>query len=65
MIDNPHTTLIILQQNMPIVQKANHLRGYLKPSRPSVEHPIPNAQLHKKKWQKRSEDMRGKDGCTR
>ena len=43
MIDDLHTTLIIL--HMPIVQKANHLRGYLKPSRSSVEHHVPNAQL--------------------
>ena len=46
MIDDPHTTLIML--HMPIVQKNNHLRGYLKPSKPGVEHPVPNAQLHKK-----------------
>ena len=59
MIDVPHTTLIILQFHMPILQKANHLRGYLKPSRPSVEHPVPNAQLHNKQ-QKRSKDTRGK-----
>ena len=38
MIDDPHTTLIIL--HMPIVQRANHLRRYPKPSRPDVEHPI-------------------------
>ena len=31
MIDGLHTTLIILQLHMPIVQKANHLRGYPKP----------------------------------
>ena len=47
MIDDLHTTLIILQLHMPIVQKANHLRGYPKPSRPCVEHLVPNAQLHK------------------
>ena len=29
MIDDPHTTMIIL--HMPIVQKAGHLRGYPKP----------------------------------
>ena len=46
MIDDPHTTLIIL--HMPIVQKANHLRRYPKPSRPVVEHPVPSAQLHNK-----------------
>ena len=46
MIDDPHTTFIILY--MPIVQKANHLRGYPKPSRLGVEQPIPNAQLHNK-----------------
>ena len=60
MIDGLHTTLIILQLHMPIVQKANHLRGYPKPSRPGVQHPVPNAQLHNKK-QKRSEHMRGKN----
>ena len=60
MIDNPHTTMIILQFHMPIVQKASHLRGYPKPSRPSVEHPVPNAQLHNK-WQKRSKGTRGKN----
>ena len=49
MIDDLHTTLIILQLHMPIVQQTNHLRGYPKPSRPSVEHPVSNAQLHKKK----------------
>ena len=32
MIDDPHTTLIILQLHMAIVQKANHLRGYPRPS---------------------------------
>ena len=31
MIDSLQTTLIILQLHMPIVQKANHLRGYPKP----------------------------------
>ena len=60
MIDGLHTTLIILQLHMPIVQKANHIRGYPKPSRPAVEHPIPNAQLHNKQ-QKRSEDTRGRE----
>ena len=45
MIDDLHTTLIILHK--PIVKKANHLRGYLKPSL-GVEHPIPSAQLHNK-----------------
>ena len=60
MIDNLHTTLIILQFHMPIVQKANHLCGYPKPSRPGVEHYVPIAQLHNKK-QKRSEDKRGKN----
>ena len=48
MIDDPHTTFIILQLHMPIVQKANHLCRYPKPSRPSVEYPVPNAQLHNK-----------------
>ena len=48
MIDGLHTTLIILQLHMPIVQKANHVCGYPKPSRPSVEHPVPDAQLHNK-----------------
>ena len=48
MIDDPHTTMIILQFPIPIVQKANHLHGYPKPSGPSVEHPVPNAQLHNK-----------------
>ena len=48
MIDGPHTTLIMLQLHMPILQKANHLRRYPKPSRLGVEHPIPNAQLHHK-----------------
>ena len=36
MIDDPHTTLIIPQLHMPIVQKANHtnhLRRYPKPRR--------------------------------
>ena len=47
-IDNLHTTLIILQLHMAIVQKANHLCGYPKLSRPGVAHPVPNAQLHKK-----------------
>ena len=42
MIDDPHTTLIILQLHMPIVQKVNHLRGYPKPSRLGVEHPVPD-----------------------
>ena len=48
MIDGLHTPLIILQLHMPVVQKANHLRGYLKPNRPGVEHPVPNAKLHNK-----------------
>ena len=48
MIDDSLTTLIMLQPHMPIVQKANQLRGYPKPSRLGVEHPIPNAQLHNK-----------------
>ena len=50
MIDDLHTTLhtIIHQLHMPIVQKANHLRRYSKPSRLGVEHPVPNAQLHNK-----------------
>ena len=48
MIDDPHTTLIILQLHMPIVQKANHLSGYPKSSRSGVEHPVPNTQLHSK-----------------
>ena len=30
MIDNMHTTLIILQLHMPIVQKSKDLRGYPK-----------------------------------
>ena len=60
MIDDPHTTLIIFQLHMPIMQKANHLHGYPKPSRPCVEHLVPNAQLHDKS-QKRSEDTRGKN----
>ena len=47
-IDGLHTTLIILQLHMPIVQKANHLCGYPKPCRPGVEHCVPNAQLHNK-----------------
>ena len=45
MIDDPHTTLIMLQLHMP---KANHLRQYPKPHRLGVEHPVPNAQLHNK-----------------
>ena len=48
MIDNPHTTLIVLQLHMPIVQKANHLRGYPGPSRLGVERHVPNAQLNNK-----------------
>ena len=48
MIDNPHTTMTILQFHTPIVQKANHLHEYPKPSRLGVEHPVPNAQLHNK-----------------
>ena len=48
MIDDPHTALIILQLHMPIVQKANHICGHPKPRRPSVEHPVSNAQLHNK-----------------
>ena len=48
MIDGLHSTLIILQLHMPIVQKANHLRGYPKPNRHGVEHPVPNAQLQNK-----------------
>ena len=48
MIDDLRSTLIILQLHMRIVQKANHLHGYLKPSRPGVEHPVPNARLHNK-----------------
>ena len=45
MIDGLHTTLIILQiyMPMPIVQKAYHPCRYPKPSRPSVEHFVPNA----------------------
>ena len=31
MIDDLHTTLIMLQLHMPIVQKAKHLRGCSKP----------------------------------
>ena len=58
MIDDPHTTLIIL--HMPIVQNAIHLHGYLKRCRPGIEHPIPDAQLHNEQ-QKRSEDTRGKN----
>ena len=50
MIDDPHTTLIIHQCHMPIVQKANQ---------PGVKHPVPNAQLCNKQ-QKRSEHTRGK-----
>ena len=60
MIDDPHTTLIMLQLHMPIVQKANHPRGYPKPSRLGVEHPVPNAQLHIKE-QRSFEDTRGKN----
>ena len=37
MIDDPHTTLIMLQLHMPIMQKANHLCEYPKPSRLCVE----------------------------
>ena len=48
MIDDQHTNMIILQFHMPIVQKTSHLRRYPKPSRPGVEHPVPNAQLHNK-----------------
>ena len=48
MIDDLHTTLIMLQLHMPIVPKANHLCGYPKPSRLGVEHLVPNAQLHNK-----------------
>ena len=32
MIDNPGTISVILQLHMPVVQKANHLCRYLKPS---------------------------------
>ena len=32
MIDDLHTTMIILQFDMPIVQKATQLCGYPKPS---------------------------------
>ena len=63
MIDGLHTTLIILQPHVPIVQKASHLRGYPKPNRPSVEHPVPNAELLNKQ-QKRSKDTRGKNRCS-
>ena len=52
--------LIMLLIHMPIPQKANHLRGYPKPYRLGVEHPVPNAQLHNKS-QKRSEDTRGQN----
>ena len=48
MINDPHTTFIIHQLHMPIVQNVNHLRGYLKPNRPGVGHLVPNAQLHNK-----------------
>ena len=48
MIDGLRTTLIILQLHIPIVQKVNHLRGYPKPSRPGIEHRVPNAQIHNK-----------------
>ena len=48
MIDDMHTTLIIPQPHVPIVQNANHLRGYPKASRPGVKHPVRNAQLHNK-----------------
>ena len=41
MINDLHTTSIILQLHMPIVQKANHLCGYPKLSRPSVTPPPP------------------------
>ena len=37
MIDDLHTTWIMLQLHMPIVQTVNHLRGYPKPSRLGVE----------------------------
>ena len=47
MLDGLHTTLLILQLHMPIVQKASPLRGYPRPSRPSV-HPISSAQLNTK-----------------
>ena len=60
MIDDPHTTLIILQFHMPIVQTANHLRRCPKPNRRGVKQFLPNAELHNKQ-QKRSEDMRGKN----
>ena len=36
MINDPHTTMIILQLHMPIMQKANHLRRYPNPSRLGV-----------------------------
>ena len=51
MIDGLQTTLIILQLHMPIMQKANHLRGYPKPSRPSVEHlsPMLNSITNRKR----------------
>ena len=48
MIGDLHTTLIMLQLHMSIVQKANHLRRYPKPNRLGVEHIVPNAQLHNK-----------------
>ena len=48
MIEDPHTTLIMLQLHMPILQKANHFRGYPKPSRLGAEHHVPTAQLHNK-----------------
>ena len=49
-----------LQLHMPIMQKTNHLGGYLKIRRPTIEHPVPNAQLHNKS-QKRFEDTRDKN----
>ena len=48
MIDNSHTILIMLQLHMLIMQKANHLHRYPKPSRLGIEHLVPTAQLHAK-----------------
>ena len=63
MIDDPHTTLIMLQLYVPIMQMANHLHGYQKPNRLGVEHLVANAQLYKK-GQKRFEDTKGKNQCS-
>ena len=49
MIDNVHTTLMILQLHTSFVRMAKHFRRNSKPGRPGVEHLVSNRQLHNKR----------------